>query len=245
MADEVRRFFVEPDVLGGSGVTLTGDLAHRLVRVLRYRPGDEVVLTAGGPREYRVRLSAVSAKSVTGDVVGEQDGPAEPTTEVVLYQALIRASRFDFALEKGTEAGVSRFVPVVCARTQGHGDESSSKRAERWWRLIVEAAEQCGRGRLPEIAEPLPFAEALRTAPGLKVVPWEGERGLKLAAYLRGLPEAPAVVSLFVGPEGGFTDDEIAAARAAGAALVTLGGRVMRSETAAVIACGIVLHELE
>ena len=165
VADEPRRFFVEPEVLGGPSVTLTGDLAHRISRVLRYGPGDEVILTAGGPKESRLRLRTVSAKSVTGDIVGEQDGPAEPKVQVVLYQALIRANRFDFALEKGTEAGVSRFVPVVCARTQGHGEEPSSKRAERWRRLVVEAAEQCGRGRLPEISDPLPFAEALRTAP--------------------------------------------------------------------------------
>lgn len=245
MTGELRRFFVPPETLQGQDVAITGELAHRLARVLRYRRGDRLVLTSGGPREYIVRLDGVSASAVLGVVEGDRPGPPEPAVEVVLYQALIRPKRFDFALEKGTEAGVARFVPVICARTQGHGDEPAARRADRWQRVIVEAAEQCGRGRLPTVADPLPFAGAVAAAPGLRVVPWEEERSQKLGAYLRSLPARPDAVSIFIGPEGGYTEEEVALARAAGAALVTLGQRVMRSETAAVIACGIVLHELD
>ncbi len=242
-AGQPRRFFVSPSVLSARNVTLTGDLAHRLARVLRLRRGDEVVLAAGGPREYVVRLDGVSANAITGVVVSERPAPAEASVEVVLYQSLIRPNRFDIALEKGTELGVARFVPVINARSQ-LSEESTAGRSDRWRRVVVEAAEQCGRGRLPTIDSPAPFEEALRRAPGTKIVPWEAEKDQLLADYLRSIPR-PRLVSVFIGPEGGYTDEEVALARAEGAVLVSLGQQVLRSETAAVIACGIVLHELD
>jgi 16S rRNA (uracil1498-N3)-methyltransferase len=134
---------------------------------------------------------------------------------------------------------------VINARTQVQAEETSTGRAERWRRVIVEAAEQCGRGRLPVVEQPMTFDDAVRTAPGLKILPWEEERTSRLGHYLRSLSSRPETVSVFIGPEGGYTLEEIAVARDAGAALVTLGRRVMRSETAAVIACGVILHELD
>lgn len=243
MSDDLRRFFAGPGAITGDAVSLTGDLAHRLARVLRYRAGDSLVL-ATGERDYIVELSAVSTGRVTGAVTGERDAPPESPVEVVLYQSLIRANRFDFVLEKGTEIGVARFVPVIAARTQVQ-EEASRARGERWRRLIAEAAEQCGRGRLPSVGETMAFADAVRSAPGLRIVPWEGEHDQRLGDYLRSLPEAPAAVSLFIGPEGGWEASEVALARECGAILVTLGHRVMRSETAAIIAAGIALQELD
>jgi 16S rRNA (uracil1498-N3)-methyltransferase len=243
--DDLRRFFAPPESLRARNVTITGDLAHRLSRVLRYRRGDHLILAGGGRVESEVQLYGVSANAVTGVVVGERPAPPEPAVELVLYQSIIRLNRFDFVLEKGTEAGVSRFVPMIAARTRAQLEGAESARSERWQRIIVEAAEQCGRGRLPTVTQTVTFEQAVRSAPGLKVMPWESERRLRLAAYLRDLAKRPATVSLFIGPEGGFDDAEIELAREAGAVLVTLGRRVMRSETAAIIAAGIVLHELD
>jgi 16S rRNA (uracil1498-N3)-methyltransferase len=245
VGDELRRFFVDPSALKARNVTLTGDLAHRLAKVLRYRRGDNVVLAGGGAKDYVVQLTAVSANAVTGLVVGEQAAPHEASVEVVLYQSMIRANRFDFVLEKGTEVGVSRFVPVMATRTQLQMDETGPARADRWRRLIIEAAEQCGRGRLPSVAPSQSFEDAIRTAPGLKLVPWEDEREQRLGDYLRSLKEKPRAVSVFIGPEGGYEPSEIELARESGAVLVTLGRRVMRAETAAIVAAGIVLHELD
>ncbi len=243
MADGPRRFFVPDGTLKARKITLSGDLAHRLARVLRLRRGDKVVLTEGGEREFEVELTGVSANAVTGVVTGDRPSPPEPAIEVVLYQSLIRPNRFDIAIEKGTELGVARFVPVINARSQI--DEASQGRAERWGRLVVEAAEQCGRGRLPALDPPLSFEEALAGAPGALIVPYEAERANRLADYLRALPERPQTVSLFIGPEGGYSDEEIALARDSGAALVTLGRQVLRSETAGVVAAAIVLHTLD
>jgi len=243
MADGPRRFFVPAGTLQAGKIALSGDQAHRLARVLRLRRGDKVVLTEGGEREFEVELTDVSANAVTGVVTGDRPSPPEPAIEVVLYQSLIRPNRFDIAIEKGTELGVARFVPVINARSQL--DEASQGRVERWRRLVVEAAEQCGRGRLPQVDPPLQFEEALASAPGALIVPYEAERANRLADYLRGLPEKPHAVSLFIGPEGGYTDEEIALACESGAALVTLGRQVLRSETAGVVAAAIALHTLD
>ena len=238
MTQPFRRFFVPKGSLRARNVTIGPELAHRLGRVLRLRRGDHVILSDGGAREYEVQLTAISPHAATGVVVRERTAPAEPNVALTLYQSLIRANRFDLVLEKGTELGVARFVPIVAARSlvQSNG-EPSGARNERWQRLTVEAAEQCGRGRLPRVDQPVPFEEAVRGARGAKLVAYEGERAQALGRYLRGLRPRPTIVSLFIGPEGGFEDAEVALAREAGAVTVSLGSRVMRAETAAIVAC--------
>jgi len=244
VADEPRRFFVDPSALKARNVTLTGDLAHRLAKVLRHKRGDTVVLAGGGAKDFVVQLSAVSSNAVTGVVVGEQPAPREPSVDVVLYQSLIRANRFDWVLEKGTEIGVRRFVPVIATRVQLQLEEGAA-RAERWRRLIIEAAEQCGRGKLPAIEAPISFDDAVRQAPGVKLMPWEDEHQQRLGEHLRSLTDRPRTVSVFIGPEGGYEPSEVELARESGATLVTLGHQVMRAETAAIVSCGIILHELD
>jgi len=243
----MRRFFVPPGSLpaGGQGreVSLGGELAHRLARVLRLAPGDRVVLADGSGREFEVELTAVSQRSVSAVVVAEAVAPPEPALELVLYQSLIRGQRFELVLEKGTELGVSRFVPLVSERSQVR-PERESGRAERWRRIVLEAAEQCGRGRPPTVEPPSSLSEALAAAPGLRLLPWEGERAQGLRSLLRGPGERPAAVSLFIGPEGGFSQEEVEVARKHGAAVVTLGRRILRSETAGIVAAALVMHEL-
>lgn len=239
----LRRFFVPPGSLRARNVTLGADLAHRLGRVLRLKRGDRVVLSEGGAREYEVQLTGVSSYAVTGVVIAERAAPDEPELTLVLYQSLIRANRFDLVLEKGTEIGVSRFVPVIGARSQVQGDgEPAAARSERWRRIVVEAAEQSGRGRPPRIDPPLPFEEAVHQARGLKLMPFEGERARGLGVYLRGLTHRPETVSLFIGPEGGFEAAEVELAREAGAEIVSLGPRILRSETAGIVASALVLN---
>jgi 16S rRNA (uracil1498-N3)-methyltransferase len=245
MPDELRRFFVPPGSLRARNVTLGPELAHRLGRVLRLRRGDRVLLTEGGRREYEVQITAISANALTGTVMAERAPPEEPDVHLTLYQSLIRANRFDLVLEKGVEIGVSRFVPIVAARSVVHDNgEPSAGRSERWQRIVVEAAEQCGRGRLPSITPPQPLEEALRTASGSKIMAWESERSTGLLSFLRGLRERPHYVSVFIGPEGGFEESEVETARDHGCTPVTLGPRVMRSETAGIVAATLVLAGL-
>jgi 16S rRNA (uracil1498-N3)-methyltransferase len=245
MTAPLRRFFVPKGALRARNVTLGPVLAHRLGRVLRLRRGDHVILSEGGTREYEVQLTGVSSLAVTGVVIRERAAPSDPEVTLTLYQSLIRANRFDLVLEKGTEIGVSRFVPIIAARSLVQGNsEPSGSRGERWERLITEAAEQCGRGRPPAVDQPLPFEDAVRKARGVKILPYESERKQPLGRYLRSLSRRPDTVSLFIGPEGGFEESEIAFARESGLETVSLGRRILRSETAAIVACAIAFEAL-
>ncbi|MDP2674269.1 MAG: RsmE family RNA methyltransferase [Dehalococcoidia bacterium] len=239
----MRRFFVPPGVIEGVEVSLPPELARRLATVLRLKRGDRVLLADGRGRDFEVEITALTPRSGAATVLLERPSPPEPRVDVVLYQSLVRPQRFDLVLEKGTELGVSRFVPLISDRAQVK-TEGGSQRAERWRRIVTEAAEQCGRGRVPAVDPPLAFAEAVRTAPGLRLLPWEGERSLGLRTYLRGVKPKLTIVCVFVGPEGGFAAEEAALAREAGCVAISLGPRILRSETAGIVAAALVMHEM-
>jgi 16S rRNA (uracil1498-N3)-methyltransferase len=167
---------------------------------------------------------------------------------------MIRAPKLEVVLQKCTELGVVAFVPVYCQRSVvGQADEMSPAKIERWDRIVVEAAEQSGRGKLPVIQPAVQFAQACESARGLSLMLWEGERDLRLREALkpttdvrpaRGGGGRPFSVNLFVGPEGGFTDDEVERARSAGIVAVTCGPRVLRAETASIAATSAILFAL-
>ena len=239
----IRRFFVPPGAVEGVAVSLPPELARRLATVLRLKRGDRVVLADGRGRDYEVEITALTPRSGSAAVVLERPSPPEPSLELVLYQSLLRPQRFELVLEKGTELGVARFVPLLSGRARVK-TEGGAARAARWRRIVTEAAEQCGRGRVPAVDPPAAFEEAVRSAPGLRLLPWEGERSLGLRSALRGTKPKPSTVSLFIGPEGGFSEEEAALAREAGCLAVSLGPRILRSETAGIVAAALVMHTL-
>ena len=241
-----RRFFVENGVAGGDTVAIDGALAHRLARVLRLRAGSEIVLFDGSGIDARVLLDTVGDRTISGSVLGRAPGPAEARVRVHLYQSITKGERFEWLIEKATEIGVARIVPLIAARavvkTAGDGN-----RADRWRRIAVEAAEQCERSTVPVIDAPTTFESALATAPGILVVPYEEahESAPNIHAVLaQRIDELFALgeVSLLIGPEGGYEPGEIARAEAVNAAIVTLGERVLRSETAGLVGATLVLH---
>lgn len=240
----MRRFFVPPQAIVGQEAHLGPELARRMERVLRLRAGDHVLLLDNSGREYELEITALTAAAAHGIVLASREGAGEPNVRLVLYQALIKGQRFDWVLEKGTELGVAAFVPILSSRSQVRPSSASSARLERWRRVIVEAAEQSGRCRLPEVSLPLPFEEACAAAAGLRVLPWEGERDASLGDLLAAQQLAVPVVSLFIGPEGGFPLEEVEFARRLGVRTVSLGRRILRAETAAIVVAALVLHEL-
>jgi 16S rRNA (uracil1498-N3)-methyltransferase len=245
----LHRFFVHPDVFSGDEVRLEGDLAHRLSRVLRLEAGAAVVLLDGSGLEYETRLNVVGPQRVTGTVLGRRPGRAEPRVRLVLYQSLVKGERFDWVLEKGTELGVAAFVPLLSRRNVVRAAPGRQGRPERWHRVVREAAEQCGRCVLPEILSAKSLKEALSEAADLRLLPWEGEEALGLAAALRqARPALEAAerptVAVLIGPEGGFAVEEVALARQSGVQVVSLGQRILRSETAGIVAAAAVLYEL-
>jgi 16S rRNA (uracil1498-N3)-methyltransferase len=182
---------------------------------------------------------------------------AEPRARVVLCQGMLKAAKLEWVLQKGTELGVSAFVPLSCERAARGLEELGGAKRARWRRILEEATEQCGRARVPELAEPRTLPEALAALPAgaVALIPWEEERSTPLREALvdalerdagpaggpaRRRPQAPEV-HLFIGPEGGFAPSEVALAQRHGATPVTLGPRILRAETAAIVALALVM----
>lgn len=244
----MHRFFIPPEWIDQERVVITGRLVHQLRNVLRLRDGDRIFVLDNTGWEYEVALKRVARGYVEGVVQGKR-AVIEPSTKVTLYQALLKGDRFEFILQKCTELGVSGFVPVLCERcVVGH---LKDKRVERWRRIIVEAAEQSRQGKLPTLEPALLFEQACQSAIGFSLLAWEGEKASGLRAALRSeiyrqriiSAKKPLSVNLFIGPEGGFSYSEVEFAQGCGIVPITLGSRVLRAETAGLVAATAILYE--
>jgi 16S rRNA (uracil1498-N3)-methyltransferase len=229
------RFFVAPEAVQGDEVVLDKADSKHLLQVLRARPGDRFYAICEG-----VALAAEllpGGGEARGRIVGRERVETEPPLAITLYQGLAKGEKMEWVIQKGTELGASRFVPVACARSVVKLEPGkAADKIERWQRIAKEAAEQSRRGRVPEVAAPLTWKAAVAEAAGadLVLVPWESQGGPgQLRALLTAPRETPLrSVAVFIGPEGGLTEAEVAAARAAGAHPVGLGPRILRTETA-------------
>jgi 16S rRNA (uracil1498-N3)-methyltransferase len=249
----MHRFFIPPSWIKGNELTISGPQAHQIARVLRMRPGDRVIILDNSGWEIHTQLVSVEQNVVRGKVLRRRLADTEPGTKISLYQGVLKSSRFEFTLQKGTELGIVEFIPVVSERCVVRDLEAVENKRRRWEWIIQEASEQCHRGRKPVMREPTFFAQACELARhtgGLSLIPWEGENLLSLSSVLRNAPAGhgpnwpPLTINLFIGPEGGFTPDEITLARRYGLIPVTLGPRILRAETAGLAAAAAILYEL-
>ncbi len=234
------RFFVSPDAIHGERVTFSPEQSRQIARVLRLVRGNVVYALDNTGLIFTVRLEQVRPREVWGQIVDVREAGGEPPVHITLYLALLKGEKMDWALQKGTEVGVSRFVPVLTERTVVRRREKKS----RWERILQEAAEQCGRGRIPTLGEIVPLARALTNVGEYDTV-LIAHNGAGVAQFrdvVSAIAGRPQRVALFIGPEGGFTEAEVASARERGAMPVHLGPRVLRAETAAVVFSALVLH---
>ncbi|MDX6270497.1 MAG: rRNA (uracil1498-N3)-methyltransferase [Acidobacteriota bacterium] len=266
-----RRFYAPPDAFApdGATVSLAREEAQHLRGVLRLKPGDEAFVFDGEGREYACVVGATAAggRRASGETAMlEVRGRVEPQRpesplDLTLAVALLKGEKFDLVVQKATELGVWRIVPVETKRAnvrlvrEGSEGRDAGVRVARWRRLALEAAKQSGRARLPEVCAPVAFAELLaaRTANATAhedVAGVDEERrlfftergGRGLAETIGEWPTRPAKLTALVGAEGGWDDEEIARATEAGWHAVTFGGRVLRAETAAVVVTGLLQH---
>lgn len=234
----MHRFFVAPEMLRTDEITLTGAQARQIATVLRLRAGEEITLVADGA-EAVVTLEAVRPASVTAVVRERGFTPAEPTVALTLAIPVLRGDHDEEVVEAVTQLGVSRMVPFTSSRSVAK-TLSEAKRA-RWERIAREAAETARRGRIPSIGPTRAWRDLFAVLPAPVFVAWENERRVRLS---HALPPNARVLSLVIGPEGGIAEDEIAFARERGAMTVSLGGRNLRSETAAVAAVALAMDRL-
>ena len=250
----MQRFFIPSDWIEEDRVSLEGSLVHQLSRVLRLKPDDRIIVLDDSGWEQEVVLVRFGTDRVLGHVVEKRLSSGEPRTKISLYQSVLKGQRFEFVLQKGTELGVVEFVPMIAARCIMSGLDDVSRKAERWQRIVLEAAEQAGRGRLPRLRSALLFPRACNRARrqgGMSLIPWEEECQRSLKRLFNDASDGeeqpdirPFSVNLFIGPEGGFSSEEIEMALGYGLVPVSLGPRVLRAETAGLAAVSAILYEL-
>lgn len=236
----LHRFFLTPEQFNNTNIVVQGEIAHQLQRVLRLPIGAKVILLDGIGNQYPSEVASYNKTSAQLCIIEKQPSEGEPNIQIQLFQALLKGEKFDFVLQKGTELGVSSFVPVLMERCIS--DAVNLNKVERWHKIVREAAEQSRRGILPLVAERLtPFAQVVTQAEGdLKLLAWE-EATLPLKQVLYNA-KSPASVNIIIGPEGGITPSEAALAQAHGFQSVSLGSRILRAETAGAIVAALTLY---
>ena len=239
----MHRFFLSTDWIAEGTVFITGKLVHQIRIVLRLGAGDHITVLDNSGWEYEVELQKVGSSKVEGRVISKSLAAGEPHTKITLYQALLKGSNFEFVLQKCTEIGVAGFVPLICERCVA--GEPDSKRLSRWRSIIREAAELSRRGKLPVLQNPTSFTEACKSASGISLIPWEEEKARGIGDVLRSHRKIrnDSAINIFVGPEGGFSRSEVEFARSCGIVPVSLGHRILRAETAGLVAATITLYE--
>ena len=243
----MNRFFVSRTAFQADRVVLGREQARQIRSVLRMEPNDRIVVLDNRGYEYEVALEDVRRDHISGRVMDKRPACGEPAVRITLYQSLLTREKFEWVLQKCTEVGVGRFVPVVTRRSLVRNSNSiNPNRLERWRRILTEAAEQSCRGRIPELAPVVTFEQVLPDFDAYDrcLIGHAPEKGAELRCALRHENNCPVTVALCVGPEGGFAEEEVQLAQAAGAVAVSLGRRIMRTETAAVVAAALILYEL-
>lgn len=246
----MHRFFIDSPAQTGERIVFNVPISRQMARVLRLEPGAHVIAVEPGGWELIVELTEVGVRRAAGVVVGRQRRQTEPPVRVILGQGLPKYDKMDLVVQKCTEIGVTEIIPVVTRRSIVRleaGSITASARCERWRRVAREASEQAGRTLVPLVYSIMDLASALPLlgAADLFLVPWEEEKGARLKAVLRQRLEKGGLssVAILIGPEGGFAPDEVEMARVHGALAVGMGPRLLRTETAGVVAASIVLYE--
>lgn len=241
----MARFFVPENNINGDKVIITGSDVKHITRVLRLTPGEKIDVAAGAGKEFEVIIREITNKEVLCQIAAQRNVSTEPPVSLTLYQGLPKSDKMELVIQKVTEVGITRVVPVICERTVVKlDDKKASERQVRWQRIAEEAAKQSRRTAIPEVSAPISFTSAVSQINSdiFAIMPWEEHSANGLKEMLK--PVSGKHIAVFIGPEGGFTRSEAELAKNKGIRLVSLGPRIMRTETAGIITVAIVLYEL-
>lgn len=244
----MHRFFVDKKDISDKQVIITDSRVHQIRDVLRMKTGDDIIVLDNTGLEYQVSLTEISTKNIVGEIVQKKRSEAEPKTQITLFQSLLAREKFELVLQKCTEVGVESFVPIVTERSIVRSPEKiTDKKLIRFGSIITEAAEQSARGKIPTLANPIKLSQAVTELNDFDIC-LVGSTEKECAALKQVLRKADAAlvkIALFIGPEGGFSEKEYEIFNSRGILSFSLGKRILRTETAAVIATAVILHELE
>jgi len=232
----LRRVFADLPLAAGAVLPLPQGPAQHLVRVLRAKPGDALVMFNGRGGEFAARVESLRRNEVTVRVGEPHPVERESPLDTTLLQGIARGDKMDQILQKATELGVTRVIPVVTVHGNVRLDADAARRRQQHWQgVVIAACEQCGRNRVPEVGPAISLAAALAAVQAslrVLMVPDDGAPALQ-SLLATGSPESPCAIAFLVGPEGGLAPGEIQAARESGFVPCRLGPRVLRTETAA------------
>lgn len=239
------KFFFNKNDISRGQVQLFGENEKHIKTVLRAREGEELTLCDGEGMDYQCRIASLE-RGVLLDILSKEVCETEPRTKITLYQGLPKADKMELIIQKCVELGVDRIVAVSTERAIVKLDKKESKKLERWQKIAEAAAKQSGRGKIPEIGQQvLKFKEAVVEAKELHgaIIPYEKEQETGIRQFVQGFRGES--IGVFIGPEGGFAEEEIALAQENGITPITLGKRILRTETAGMTTAAILLYELD
>lgn len=241
----MSRFYVDKESVRGDTIVIGGEEAHHIIDVMRLKLSDAIVAFDSSGREYAGVISGIKGKSVSIKILRTIEEPAAAALDITLIQAIPKRSKMDYIVEKAAELGVSSVAPVFTARTIPDWDQDKrSASVKRWRKIALEAAKQCGRRQVPSITEIKDLSDALEAARGssLALIAALVEETVDIRTAVKGFKGGK--ISVAIGPEGDFTPEEVDAARERGFKAITLGPRVLKSDTAGLAVLAILDYEL-
>ncbi|MCX7746843.1 MAG: 16S rRNA (uracil(1498)-N(3))-methyltransferase [Clostridia bacterium] len=240
------RFFVNSTDISDHTINITGEDVSHIKKVLRLTPGDNIIVSDGVCQDYLVEIERFEQDHIRTKVIRSEPNTTEPPIDITLFQGLPKSDKMDFIIQKSIELGVTTIFPVITERTIVRIDQKkdAAHKVTRWQRIAIEAAKQSNRGKIPKIEFPINFDNALNISKGmeLSLIPYEKESKSKLKDIIQG--KRIEKIAVFIGPEGGFTENEIERSLLNGIKPVTLGPRILRTETAGLAVLSILMYEL-
>lgn len=240
----MNRFYVDKGQIQGGWAVITGGDVRHINQVLRLSAGDRIVVCDGDSNDYIGVIKESTKDSIRVKLGKMEISTAEAENRLVLYQAVAKGTKMDYVIQKGTELGISAFVPVTTSRTvvKPGGQENVRKKIQRWQRIAMEAAKQSGRGRVPVVLPPMDFNRALEDMETYELAilsHGEGDTSINMIPGQRG---HYAEIAIMIGPEGGFSCDEVRKAKEKGIPVVVVGPRTLRTETAGMVITAILMY---
>lgn len=241
----MHRFFTDKSQINDGVITITGDDVGHITKVLRLRQGDEICVCDKCGTDYICTVDAISKEEVCALIKFQSQSKTESNINITIYQGIAKGDKMDYIIQKCVELGVNCFVPTVTKRAIVKISDGN-KKVQRWQKIAYEAAKQSVRGIIPEVCMPMDFSEVIKNITSqsnvLNIMAYENEDNITLKQVLKKMDYTD--INIIIGPEGGFDDTEAQLARESGVNTVTLGPRILRTETAPVAVSSAVMYEL-
>ena len=242
-------FYCEPGNVSEQQIRITGDDVNHIKNVLRMRQGEELMVCDGVGMEYTCRITELEAKEILLDILAGRPSSTELPVKLKLYQGLPKKDKMELIIQKAVELGAVEIIPVMTKRciVKLEDEKKESKKLERWQAIAESAAKQSGRGMIPKVGRVLGYKEAVKqaVAEGMVLIPYECAEGMNSLKQAAMRAADQQVVSVFIGPEGGFEEAEVEFAEEQGIIPVSLGKRILRTETAGFTTLSILMYEIE